>query len=723
VWLCLIVLLVQLARKIFLIGKVLLFSEPWLKKYGPLLFAGLNKTLEALDAMTPDADPNDKEFKSLLGQLNLWRRILAFLKNPYLLSRWAWVLAVVLFAFIYTYFAILFSFGYYGMARVSGVNYSWAEALTTSMFLPLYATDLPKPFAIRLLGGLQGSLILAVGIGTVMNFLRRKLDAVRRAAIAFSDRLDEQVAGGKHPVLESMRSATHTAGGAQALTNEAAIGTGDDEDDRFSGELDRLRQQVAAARSSEGPDIQLAECERGANLAMEPGDPASALFELGERHEMRIERPKALDAYRSAWEIEKRPKYGIRYASVAQVLNRIREAVSTYEEILGLQLDLAERADVLSNLGVLYKDSSYTSKAERAYTEALAIRRKLAETAPEKHSPEVASTLNNFAILYHATQRDPSAEEALCEALAICRKFSARSAQEIQPRLAASLDNLGLLYAYTQRPVNAEECFREALEIRRNLAGSNPFGYLPDLANTLTNLGIHCWDMKQLTEAQRMFEEALAIRRALAEVVPESYLPEKATSLHNLGVFYADTNRIPMAENSHCGALAIYRRLAEIDPDQNLPNVASTLNCLGKLYGSTQRAAQAEEAFGEALEIRRRFSTTDPATRVPEVVATLGSLAEFYLSTKRIRIAAAHASEAERLLDPLWRANPALYGDEMARVLATRAQICESIMGSGAEARTFAKRAFEAALDPSFKEEIQLLIESVRSEQTHQPRS
>jgi len=102
VWLCLIVLLLQLARKIFFICKVLLFSDPWLKKYGPLLFAGLNKTLEALDAMTPDVDPNNKELKSLLGQLNLWRRILAFLKDPYLLSRWAWVLAVALFAFIYT---------------------------------------------------------------------------------------------------------------------------------------------------------------------------------------------------------------------------------------------------------------------------------------------------------------------------------------------------------------------------------------------------------------------------------------------------------------------------------------------------------------------------------------------------------------------------------------------------------------------------------------------
>jgi hypothetical protein len=127
---------------------------------------------------------------------------------------------------------------------------------------------------------------------------------------------------------------------------------------------------------------------------------------------------------------------------------------------------------------------------------------------------------------------------------------------------------------------------------------------------------------------------------------------------------------------------------------------------------------QAEEAFVEALEIRRRLSATAPETHLPEVVETLGSLADFYLSTKRAKMAVAQASEAERILDPLWRAKPALYGDEMARVLATRAQICELVMGSSAEASAFARRAFEAAQDPALKEELRLLIESLCPEQT-----
>jgi len=715
VWLCLIVLLLQLARKIFFVGKALLFIDPWLKKYGPLLFAGLNKTLEALDGVTPDVDPDNKEMKSLLGQLNVWRRILAFLKNPYLLSRWAWVVAFGLFVSIYAYFSILFSFGYYGIARVSGANFPWPEALTTSMFLPFFATDLPKIFSIRLLGGIQGTLIVVIGVGTVMNFLRRKLDSVRRAATAFSDRLDDQPARDKYLILEAKYSPVSVPYEG-ATGNEEGSRLGDDTDDLFNEELLKLRRQIGAAHSSEAPNAPPTQCQYSANAGMEPGERASALFQLGEKLEIQAEWPKALDAYRSAWEIEKKPRYGIKYASVAQALNRRREAVPTYEELLTIQMELAERAAVLNNLGVLCNDSNFVSRAEQAYAEALTIRRKLAETAPEQYSPAVGDTLNNLAKLYHATQRNLRAEEVLCEALAIYRKFPAHSKQAVLPKLAATLDNLGLLYGYSQQPTNAENCFCEALEIRRNLAAANPFEFLPDLANTLTNLGIHRRDMKQITEAQRMFEEALAIRRALAEVIPESYLPSKAAALQNLGALYDEVNRTAKAERLYGDALAIYRELAKAEPCQFLPDVASRLNRLGQLYADSRRTDRAEEAFGEALEIRRGLSATDPDTRLPEVVETLVSLAALYLSTRRSKMAMAQVAEAERILDPLWRANPVLNGDQMARVLAVRAEICQSATNSGTEARTFAERALTAAQDPALKDEIQLLIDSLRSD-------
>jgi hypothetical protein len=228
VWICLITLLLQLARKIFAVLKVMVTSDRWLKKYGPLLFAGLSKALDTLNAVTPDADPGDKVLKGLLDQLNLWRRILDFLKDRYLMSRWAWVLAVAIFGSIYTYFSILFSFAYFGIARLSGLDYSWPDALVTSMFIPFFIRDLPKVFAIRLLGGLHDLLILTVGVGTVMNFFRRRLDAVRRAATTLSNRFDDPAVRDKYLILEGKFSNPSPAIDTRA---ENGAGTGPERED------------------------------------------------------------------------------------------------------------------------------------------------------------------------------------------------------------------------------------------------------------------------------------------------------------------------------------------------------------------------------------------------------------------------------------------------------------------------------------------------------------
>jgi hypothetical protein len=55
----------------------------------------------------------------------------------------------------------------------------------------------------------------------------------------------------------------------------------------------------------------------------------------------------------------------------------------------------------------------------KAYTEALAIRRGLAQRDPGAYQPSVAMTLNNIGLLYSNTGRLADAEKACTEALAI----------------------------------------------------------------------------------------------------------------------------------------------------------------------------------------------------------------------------------------------------------------------------------------------------------------
>lgn len=143
VWLCLVVVLFHLARDIFRILKVLFFSGPWLKKVGTAVLMPIETAIAGISAVTPNSSPTAEE-RNLWNQLNLWTKVVNFLKDPYLVSRWAWVLGLLFLGCVYTYIAVLFSCAYYGIARVSNVSYSWLEALVTSLFIRFLSLICPR---------------------------------------------------------------------------------------------------------------------------------------------------------------------------------------------------------------------------------------------------------------------------------------------------------------------------------------------------------------------------------------------------------------------------------------------------------------------------------------------------------------------------------------------------------------------------------------------------
>jgi hypothetical protein len=202
VWMCLAVVMFHLARNIFRILKVLFFSGPWLKKVGQAILNAVETAIVAIAVVTPDTSPTP-ELKNAWNQLNVWTKVVNFLKDPYLVSRWAWVLATFCFASIYCYIAVLFSFAYYGLSKVNGVSYPWPDALVASLFIPFFVSELPKIFWAKLLGGLHCTLVLAVGIGTLVNFIQRRLRAIHLAAVELSTRLADQNIREKFLLLET----------------------------------------------------------------------------------------------------------------------------------------------------------------------------------------------------------------------------------------------------------------------------------------------------------------------------------------------------------------------------------------------------------------------------------------------------------------------------------------------------------------------------------------
>jgi hypothetical protein len=201
-WLSLAVVLCVLALRILTILKLTLFSRSWLEKISTALYTRLHVMLDTLAAVTPKTEVT-KELKDLWQQLGVWERAARFVGNKYLLSRWASLLVGTFYACIYVYIGLLFSFVYFGIARVSGLNLSWSEAAVDSIFIPVYVTELPKTFLMRFAGGVQWTLVFVVGFGTFWNYFHKRLEAVHAGAIKISGLLTDETVRERYKILET----------------------------------------------------------------------------------------------------------------------------------------------------------------------------------------------------------------------------------------------------------------------------------------------------------------------------------------------------------------------------------------------------------------------------------------------------------------------------------------------------------------------------------------
>src|SRR5438046_4685507 len=100
VWVSLFVLMLHLARLIFGLLKVMLFFDPYMRGALEKMVDIVGNAVDAINAVTPDTTPS-QELKTRWNEAKTWKMITGFLRDEYLVSRWAWVLGVVSFGAIY----------------------------------------------------------------------------------------------------------------------------------------------------------------------------------------------------------------------------------------------------------------------------------------------------------------------------------------------------------------------------------------------------------------------------------------------------------------------------------------------------------------------------------------------------------------------------------------------------------------------------------------------
>ncbi len=240
-----------------------------------------------------------------------------------------------------------------------------------------------------------------------------------------------------------------------------------------------------------------------------------------------------------------------------------------------------DRADVYSNLSVLFQDQGRYEEAKPLQREALRLWQ---TTLGETHG-QVALGWHNLGLL-NSRLGDYATAESLY-AGAIDRWSTLYGENHLYVSIA--LNNLGLLLDKKGDYAAAESVMTDvAARFRQQFGPTNT-----RVAIALGNLGTVLTNLEKYAEAETLHREELAIKRIALE--PDH--PLIATGLHNLGRSLALQEQHTEAEVLYREALVL--RLAALGPDH--PDTAATFLMLGRTLLDTGRTSEAEEPIQSAM--------------------------------------------------------------------------------------------------------------------------
>ena len=190
IWIALVVVLLHLVRLLWKVFALAVFSIKWLMRIEDDIreFA---ESLLAKVAALPKGLELTQDLRLLVSKVVALRLGVQLLQNRRQVSIGILIVSFCAFTVFYLYIALIFSFAYYGIARVQLLPFSWAMALVTSIFMPVAYTDLPPNFWIKLVGGVQWLVVVTVGIGVVIAYFQKKLQEVYRVSQVLKDRFED----------------------------------------------------------------------------------------------------------------------------------------------------------------------------------------------------------------------------------------------------------------------------------------------------------------------------------------------------------------------------------------------------------------------------------------------------------------------------------------------------------------------------------------------------
>jgi len=240
------------------------------------------------------------------------------------------------------------------------------------------------------------------------------------------------------------------------------------------------------------------------------------------------------------------------------------------------------RAAALAELGDVYVSEDELFKAENAYSESLAVYRRLSDKT------NTASLLQELGTLYSLQNRYDDALQLLQQALRLTKTLPGSNAS----LMASALDGLGMTYYRQGKTDKAGRFFNQALRL---ISAS---GVKFKTSALLVNLGVVYIAKRKFQEAEDVLKQAL--KDVEAEVGPQH--PDLIFVLTALGVLYTDSGRYAEAEGEYLRALHILE-LRKPDTDTR---IARILHRLSITYAKAGRKGEADVTLEKAAAIARQ---------------------------------------------------------------------------------------------------------------------
>jgi Tetratricopeptide repeat len=199
-----------------------------------------------------------------------------------------------------------------------------------------------------------------------------------------------------------------------------------------------------------------------------------------------------------------------------RALALIDEALAIYDEMPDSRRRplLPQLGCVLDNRVLRLFELGRPADAQVTGERAVRIHRALSDL-DEAFLPELSNSLHNHALCLTATGLHDAAGNEIDEAVRIRRRLAETNPDRFKPLLARSLNNQSEAQAQLQRADEALATMEEAVVIDRELISRHPDRFAADFAESLHHLAVRLNAMGRPTDAMPYVEEGLEIVRQI----------------------------------------------------------------------------------------------------------------------------------------------------------------------------------------------------------------